>query len=111
MKNFKQHGVNLTVDAPYSVVSGGGVLVGTKLFGVASDGAAEGETVVIVTEGVFAVVKPLTDVFAIGSPVYWNNATKVFTATATGNAYVGVAYTAAPNPSDTVEVRLNGFIA
>jgi predicted RecA/RadA family phage recombinase len=107
MKNYVQKGENLTLPAPYDVASGGGVKSGL-IFGVAAGDALSGADVDLVTVGVFDLPKVSTDVFNIGAAVYWNDTTKLVTTTTSGNTKVGVAVTAAPNPSGSVNVRLNG---
>lgn len=107
MKNYVQKGENLTLPAPYDVASGGGVKSGL-IFGVAAGDALSGADVDLVTVGVFTLPKVSTDVFAVGAAVYWNDTTKLVTTTTSGNTKIGVAVTAAPNPSGSVNVRLNG---
>ena len=107
MKNYVQKGENLTLPAPYDVASGGGVKSGL-IFGVAAGDALSGADVDLVTMGVFTLPKVSTDVFAFGAAVYWNDTTKLVTTTTRGNTKIGVAVTAAANPSGSVNVRLNG---
>ena len=107
MQNYVQKGENLTIAAPYDVASGGGVKAGL-IFGVAAYDALSGADVDLVTVGVFDLPKVSTDVFAVGAAVYWDNTAKLVTSTASGNTKIGVAVTAAANPSGTVNVRLNG---
>jgi predicted RecA/RadA family phage recombinase len=45
---------------------------------------------------------------AIGDKVYFDAATGLVNKTASGNTLIGVATSAAANPSGTVNVRLNG---
>lgn len=107
MKNYVQPGSNLTLPAPGAVSSGDGVLVGA-IFGIASYDAAQNADVVIATQGVFTMPKVSTDAFAIGGAVYWDDAQALVTVTTAGNTKIGVAVTAAGNPSGEVAVRLNG---
>lgn len=107
MQNYVQKGENLTIAAPDDVASGGGVKAGL-IFGVAAGDAMSGADVDLVTVGVFDLPKVSTDVFAVGAAVYWNDTTKLVTSSASGNTKIGVAVTAAANPSGTVKVRLNG---
>lgn len=108
MKNYVQAGVNITVAAPAAVSSGDGVLV-NSLFGIAATDAAQGEDVELVTLGVFTMGKVSTDVFAVGTPAYWDDsAGLVTTDDDTGsNPLIGHAVTAAGNPSGSVNVRLS----
>ena len=107
MKNYIQAGANLTLAAPYNVISGGGVKSGL-IFGVASGDALPGADVDVVTVGVFDLPKVSTDVFAVGAAVFWDNTAKLMTSTTTSNTKIGVAVKAAANPSGSVNVRLNG---
>ena len=117
MQNYVQQGKTVTVVAPYNVTSGGGVQVsGTGyVFGIAVNTQNQNDSMEIVTEGVFDLVKD-GSTFANGDYVYWDNTNKVATSTATGNKKIGVAVLSQPsgvnaaggNSGDaTVRVRLN----
>ena len=56
MKNFVQPGNTITLTAPYAVVSGEGLLVGS-IFGIASGVAAIAEPDETVLVGVFDITK------------------------------------------------------
>lgn len=92
MKNFLQEGDVVRVTAPYTVVSGAGLLVGS-LFGVAQIGATSGTLVDAAVEGVFVLGKTTAQAWTEGQRIYWDNATKLCTtaAAAGANALVGVA--------------------
>ena len=105
MRNFVQKGENLTIAAPCNVTSGVFLKSGL-IMGVASGDALSG--VDVVTIGAFELPKVSTDVFAVGAAVYWDNTAKLMTSTTSGNTKCGAAIVAAPNPSGTVIVRLNG---
>jgi predicted RecA/RadA family phage recombinase len=107
MKNYVQKGENLTLAAPYTVASGGGVLIG-DIFGVAAGDAQNGAEVDLVTSGVFTLAKVSTDAFTIGAPVFWDDSAKLATTDDDGaaNPRIGVAVTAAANPSGFVNVKL-----
>ncbi|OJF91507.1 hypothetical protein AX761_22220 [Rhizobium sp. 58] len=106
MKNFVQNGVNLTLPAPAAILSGEVVVIG-DIHGVAArDAAAAGAEVDIVTEGVFELPKVAADAFTIGAKVYYVGGTKLVTATASGNTMIGVAVTAAPVGTASVNVKL-----
>lgn len=107
MKNYVQKGENLTLPAPADVLSGEGVVIGS-IFGVAAGDALSGADVDLVTEGVFELPKVSALAIAVGDKIYFDSATKLVNKTASGNTYVGVAVTAAANPSGFVNVRLNG---
>ena len=109
MKNYVQKGENITVTAAAAATSGEGVLVGS-LFGIAAGDAAIGKDLDLVTVGVFTMPKVATVSFTVGAPVYWDDTAKLVTTDDdTGNnPEIGLAVTAAANPSGTVNVRLNG---
>ena len=105
MKNFVQKGENLTLPAPYALSSGAGALVGS-IFGVAAGDADNGADVDLVTEGVFEMPKVSALAISIGDKLYWDDTAKLVNKTASGNTLIGVAVTAAANPSGTVNVKL-----
>ena len=109
MKNYVQPGENITITATAAATSGQGVLVG-NLFGIAAGNAEIGDSLDLVTVGVFDMSKVSTDALAVGDFVYWDDTAKLATADDdTGNnELIGLAVTAAANPSGTVNVRLNG---
>lgn len=107
MRNYVQKGENLTVPAPYNVLSGELAVVGS-IYGVAGGNAASGEPVDLTTVGVFELPKVSALAIAIGDKVYWQSAEKLISKTSAGNTYVGVATSVAANPSGSVNVRLNG---
>ncbi len=107
MKNYVQTGDNLTLAAPYDVASGDGALVGS-IFGVAAGDAVSGDDVDLVTRGVFEMPKTSALAISAGDQVYWDDTAKEVNKTSSGNTLIGVAVTAAANPSATVNVRLNG---
>ena len=105
MKNFVQTGVNLTLPSPAAVLSGDVVIVGS-IIGIAAETVTPGADVDVVTEGVFALPKVSALAIAIGDTVYWDTANKLVTKTTSGNSKLGVAVTAAANPSGMVNVKL-----
>lgn len=107
MRNYIQPGKTLTLPAPAAVLSGEGVVIGS-IFGVAAGDAASGADVDLAVEGVFELPKVSALAIAIGDKVYWQTAEKLVSKTSSGNTYIGVAVSAAANPSGTVRVRLNG---
>jgi len=111
MKNYIQAGERITLSAPYDVLSGGGLLVGS-IFGVAINDALSGASVETAVEGVFRLAKTSAQAWTVGALIYWDNTNKVATSTASTNKLIGVATAVADNPSATGLVRLNGaFIA
>jgi predicted RecA/RadA family phage recombinase len=106
MRNYVQPGESVEVTAPAGgTTSGVGVLVG-NLFGVAALTVAAGARVNIATEGVFEMAKTSALAIAEGAIVWFDNTNKVVTTVATGNKPVGLAVTAAANPSPTIQVKL-----
>ncbi|TCR07260.1 DUF2190 family protein [Neorhizobium sp. JUb45] len=106
MKNYIQPGNTVTVTAPYDVVSGGGVLVGT-IFGVAATSAKAGETVEIKLNGVYELGKTSAQAWTFGALAYWDDTNKAVTTTASGNTLIGKTLAVAANPSATGIVRLS----
>src|SRR5262245_34266686 len=100
MKNQVQDGAVLTLVAPYNVSSGDGFLVG-MIFAVATTTKLSGENVEGAVEGVFTLAKTTGAAWAVGDPIYWDNAGKKTTKTATSNKFIGYA-TAAALSADTV---------
>lgn len=107
MKNYVQKGENITVTAAAVATSGQGVLIG-NLFGIAAGTAAIGEDLDLVTEGVFSMAKVSTDELAVGDFVYRDDTAKLATSDDDegANELIGLAVTAAANPSGTVNVKL-----
>ncbi|MGK9052124.1 DUF2190 family protein [Neorhizobium petrolearium] len=105
MKNYVQRGITLTVPAPAVVLSGQVVVMG-ELHGVAAGDAAEGADLDVTTEGVFELPKVAADAFTIGAKVYFKAADNLVTTTASGNTLIGIAVTAAPATTATVNVKL-----
>lgn len=107
MRNYVQPGNSITVTATAAASSGDGVKL-NNLFGIASGDAAIGDKLVLTTQGVFDMPKVSANTFDVGALVYWDDTAKVVTSTASGNTRIGLAVTAAANPSASVNVRLDG---
>jgi predicted RecA/RadA family phage recombinase len=106
MKAYVQPGRSLTVSAPAGgVLSGQGVLIGT-LFGIAQYDAVEGAEVEILTEGVVEIPKTSALQIEVGDRLFWDATNKVVNKTATAQICVGVAVSAAANPSASVRMKL-----
>lgn len=108
MKNFVQAGSALTIPAPATVASGDVVIVG-NIIGIANAAAASGADLDVTTTGVFILPKVAIDAFAVGATVYFDTATKLATATASGNPAIGTAVAAAGADAASVKVRLKSF--
>lgn len=107
MNNYVQRGDALVVTAPYAVSAGGGVQVGSALFGVAVDAASSGATnLVIRTEGVFDIAKATTQAYAAGARVFWDNSGKTLTSLTTGNIEAGVVIAAAGTTDTTARIKI-----
>lgn len=105
MKNYIQQGLVIDVVLAATIASGAALLVG-KLFGVAQKAGAIGETVGLVTEGVFDLPYGVAATVAVGDLVYWDDTAKTVTKTATSNTKVGVAVLAAASADPTLRVKL-----
>lgn len=105
MKNYVQAGSQVSVPAPYDVVSGQGVLVGS-LFGVAVHAAATAAPVELALEGVYDLAKATGAAWTVGARIYWDDTNKVCTTTASTNKLVGVALAVAASDATLGRVRL-----
>ena len=110
-KNFKQEGGTLTLTPAASVAAGTGCLFGTALFGVALTNVSGGTRGPFATEGVFELGKTSALAIAVGDRLYWDATNKVVNTTTAGQKCIGVAVSAAANPSSTVLVKLGLFVA
>lgn len=106
MKNFVQRGDTLTLPAPADVVGGDVAIVG-DIIGIVNGDAASGADMDLDVVGVFNLPKVSALAINAGDIVYWNAGTKLVTKTNT-DTKLGVAVTTVPNPSASVDVRLNG---
>lgn len=106
MKNYVQEGNTLTLPAPADVVGGDVAIVGS-IIGIVNGDALSGDDMDLDVVGVFNLPKVSALAIAVGDEVYWNAGTKLVTKTDT-DTKLGVAVTAAANPSATVDVRLSG---
>ena len=106
MKTYIQPSHTLTVTVPAGgVTSGQGVLIGT-LFGIAQYDAVEGAELEILTEGVVEIAKTSALQIDVGDRLFWDATNKVVNKTATAQVCVGIAVSAAANPSGTVRIKL-----
>ncbi|WP_323764590.1 DUF2190 family protein [Marinovum sp.] len=107
MKNFIAPGEHVTVITPSDVSAGDGLLIGS-LFGVVQEDAVTGADVVLVRRGVFILPKTSAQAWTVGAKVYWTGSE--CTTTASGNTLIGLAESAAANPSATGRVLLDGAV-
>ena len=105
MKGFIQDGATLEVTANAAVTSGVGMLVG-NIFGVALHDAANNALVRLRTEGVVEIAKTSALAIAVGDRLFWDATNKVVNKTNTSQVCVGVAVSAAANPSGTVLMKI-----
>lgn len=110
MRNYVQDGDILTLTAPYQVSSGGGVLVGTNLFGIATNDIANAASGEVKTRGVFDITALSTDTGSAGTLWYWDNTNKRVTTTSSGNTKVGVGVSTKSSGDTTARVRLHGWV-
>ena len=106
MINFVKSGDNLTLAAPYDVLSGGGFKVG-NVFGVAANDTLSGNNVECEVEGVYDLAKDAS-VFAQGDLAYWDDSAKKVTSTVGSNLLIGAVEVAAATGVAVVRVNLFG---
>ena len=106
MTNFVKSGDNLTLTAPYAVLSGGGFKVG-NVFAVAAFDALQGAVVEGDVEGVFDLPKDAST-FVQGDLAYWDDAAKKVTSTVGGNLLIGGVEADAATGVATARVNLFG---
>jgi predicted RecA/RadA family phage recombinase len=106
MTNFVKSGDNLTLVAPYNVLSGGGFKVG-NIFGVAAYDALQGSEVECDVEGVYDLAKDAST-FSQGDLAYWDDVAKKATSTVGSNLLIGSVEVAAVTGVATVRVNLFG---
>ncbi|MEZ0495983.1 DUF2190 family protein [Sphingomonas sp. IW22] len=92
---------------PVASAAGNGVLIGPGLFGVAPVDSPEGMVGPLAVTGVFDLPKAAGEI-APGAKLFWDNANRRLTTTASGNPYVGAATIGAAVDAATVQIRLNG---
>ena len=90
MNNYIHLGTTLSLSAPYEVNSGDCIEIGA-IFGVAKSWASPGETVEVVTTGVFDVRKCPKQAWETGEKLYWDNKDRRITNMRISNCFVGIA--------------------
>lgn len=113
MQNFIQEDESITLIAPSGGVEGGELFVINSLAGVVHGSAPAGSPFVLELEGIYTLPKNATDVFAIGTKVYYDSETFALTTAAThgtspavDNVYVGKSMAVAGNGTTHGVVRL-----
>lgn len=100
-----------------AVASGKGILIGAMVGNVISlqrndqtvfknQASAEGDVAEVSLSGVYTMEKTTGEAWTIGAKVYWNNTTKKFTTTASGNTFGGYAFAAALSAATFGDVLL-----
>ena len=105
MKNFVAEGHTVDHAPTAQRLAGAATLIGTML-GVAVSDVAANVPGVFRIRGVFTLPKLSTDVVAQGVLLYWDDANRRLTVTASGNTLVGKAYAAAGSGEATVAIKL-----
>ena len=106
-RNYIQPGKVIEATAPSGgITAGQGLQVGAREFGIALETKAQGDTVQLATEGIFEVAKTSALAITRGDLLYWDAGNKCVNKTAASQIAVGIAHTAAANPSATVQMRL-----
>jgi predicted RecA/RadA family phage recombinase len=111
VKTYHSPGEVVTLTAPVGgVVTGSAYKIGALVV-VATGDAEAAEKFEGIAEGVIQVAKVSAQAWTEGVKVYFDHDASpapVFTTTSGGNTLVGVAATAAANPSSTGSVRFDG---
>ena len=110
MKTFLYEGDTLPLTPAADVASGTGYLFGAALFGVAVADVANGATGAFLTEGVVTIAKTSALAITIGDRLFWDATNKVVNKTSAGQQCVGVAFSAAANPSSTVQMKIGQYL-
>jgi len=106
MKNYLKTGERLTLTPGANVASGVGHLFGTALFGIALADVVSGSPGEFLITGEVNLPKTSALAIAVGDVVYWDATNKVVNKTTLNQRAIGIATSAAGNPSATVNVLL-----
>jgi len=87
---------------PSGAVAAGQVVVLNSLVGVAKTAIAAGVKGALALEGIFSFMKKVTDTFAVGAPLYWDDTNNYMTSTSAGNTFAGFATVAAASANTEV---------
>jgi len=105
MKTLLASGDTVQITATGTLTGGTGVLIG-QLFGVPESSAVSGQKVTIRVRGIVTLAKTSALAIDIGDAVYWDAGNSVVNKTSAAQKEVGIAVSAAANPSATVDVLL-----
>lgn len=111
MKTYVRKGDTLTLTPTAAVASGVGYLFGTSLFGVATGDVAANAAGEFQAEGVVEIAKTSALAIAIGDRLFWDATNKVVNKTTAAQQCVGIAVSAASNPSATVMMKIGCYTA
>lgn len=106
MKTYIKRGEAITLAPAAAVTAGTGYLFGAALFGIALNDVAANASGEFLTEGVVEIAKTSALAISVGDRLFWDATNKVVNKTATSQVCIGVAVSAAANPSATVQVHL-----
>lgn len=107
-RTFVQPGKNLTLTAPVGGVTVGVGYIFGAIFVIALNTVLAGVSFEGATTGIWELTKVSAQAWVQHEKVYWDVAAAKATTVAAGNRYIGVAASAAANPTSTGLVRLNG---
>jgi predicted RecA/RadA family phage recombinase len=96
----------MTLTPGAAVASGVGYLFGAALFGVAVADVAISTPGAFITEGVVEIGKTSVLAISVGDRLFWDPTNKVVNKPSAAQQCVGIAVSAAANPSATVWMKL-----
>ncbi len=105
MKTLIGGNETVQITAGGTLTAGTGVITG-QLFGVPRTNAVSGDLVTLQIVGKVTLAKTSALQIDIGDAVYWDDTNKVVNKTSSAQKEVGIAISAAANPSATVDVYL-----
>jgi predicted RecA/RadA family phage recombinase len=92
---------------PATDVAAGDVILQGSLFGVALTAIPAGRLGALAISGIFRITKLSSDNVTAGAVLYWDNANKRVTLSASGNTRIGLAVAASPSGQATADVLIN----
>jgi len=92
---------DVTIDVPFLQADG------TWAIPNATVTVASGNPVTVEIQDIHQLPKVSTDVFTVGSTLYWDASVGKLTITPTGNSPIGISVLACANPSSVGQVNLN----
>jgi len=105
MKTLLSSGETVQITASGTVTGGTGLLTG-QLFGVPEHSGVSGDLITVRVRGVVTIAKTSALAISVGDTLYWDDTGKVVNKTSSAQKEVGVAVSAAADPSATVEMLL-----